>query len=465
MVAELSRRLPSRGDVIAGTYVLGETLGAGGMGVVFAADREDRQRVAIKLLHPDHEGDDSAVRRLHSEAVAASYISHVNVVSVFDFSEPGAPAPFVVMEHVDGVPLGTLLRRHGPLPVRRASNIARQILAGLDAAHSAGIVHADIKSDNIMVERGPDGAEVVKIIDFGLATIRRPDHPAPVAEYDPTGRLLMSGTPEYMAPEVIRGHGPVPASDLYGVGVIIYEMLTGHTPFGHGPSAAILEKHLSECVVPPSMRCPDRGIPIALDRVVMRALEKTTSARYSTAAEFAALLAAATPPTDVDRATHDPAPDAFSTESRTLDFAAGTPRSQPAPALTPEAPARSTERLRKLRSELADALERDASDDAAVRALTIARTLVDEHRLWAAVRELEDAITSLTRGTGEAEQGPPPTWRLLLTLSALYHQLGDRKRALRAASNAQRHATYHQSAIGCERAEVQLTRLAWRRAR
>jgi serine/threonine protein kinase len=463
MIPEPNRRLPSRGDVIAGTYVLGETLGAGGMGVVYAADR-DHQRVAIKLLHPDYEGDDSAVRRLHGEAVAASYISHVNVVSVFDFSEPGAAAPFVVMEHVDGVPLGTLLRRHGALPVRRASNIARQILAGLDAAHSAGIVHADIKSDNIMVEQGPDGAEVVKIIDFGLATIRRPDHPAPAAEYDTAGRLLMSGTPEYMAPEVIRGDGPIPASDLYGVGVIVYEMVTGHTPFGHGPSSEILDKHLSEQVIPPSVRCPDRAIPIAFDRVVMRALEKTPSARYSSAAEFATILAVVTPTTEPEDVARAPTPDAFSTESRTLDFAAGTPRAQPATA-TVASPSRSTERLRRLRGELADALERGASDHAVVRALAIARTLVDEHRLWAAVRELEDAIISLTRGTGEAEHGPSPTWRLLLTLSVLYHRLGDHKRASRAATNARRHATYHQSAVGCERADVLVARLASRRGR
>lgn len=205
-----SSQAPRTGDVIAGAYVLRERLGRGGMGVVYEAALGTGETVAIKLLLEDHRGDLDVARRIRTEAVAARYISHVNVISVLDFSEPHAPAPYVVMEHIRGTSLGSLIRERGALSLRCAAEIGMQILAGLDAAHAAGVVHADIKSDNILLEAG----EIVKIIDFGLAAIRRVDHPAPTPQYDHHGQQLTSGTPEYMAPEVIRGDGPIAVGPL-----------------------------------------------------------------------------------------------------------------------------------------------------------------------------------------------------------------------------------------------------------
>ena len=435
------------GDVIAGAYVLRERLGRGGMGVVYEAVIGTGETVAIKLLLDDHRGDLDAARRIRTEAVAARYISHVNVISVLDFSEPRAPAPFVVMEHIRGGSLGSLIREHGALPLRRTAEIGTQILAGLDAAHAAGVVHADIKSDNILLEAG----ETVKIIDFGLASIRRVDHPAPVLQYDHHGRQLTSGTPEYMAPEVIRGSGPIAQSDLYAVAIILYEMLTGKTPFATSSSDATIERQLTESVVPPSFRRPDRFIPTELEGVVMRGLQKDPLRRYPSADAFAAALSAAAPRFE-DRLEPLAQP-AGMTEATTRDF--------PTPARN-QSQARCDEKARGLRKQLRDALHRDAIDEVVVTSLELARTLVDTHDLSAAVHELEKILTSVANA--------PPTaltqlWRVSLTLAALYHGLGDTMRARRTAAAAHYQATLHRSDVGRDRASLLLQRLPLPRRR
>lgn len=290
------KRACRRGDTIANAYKLREILGVGGMGVVFAADLDDGQSVAIKQLPFELSNSPRAARRIRDEARAARYVSHPNVVSVLDVSAPDDPVTFVVMERVAGVQLNRVLRGT-VMPLRRATDIARQILAGLDAIHAAGVVHGDINSANILVERTGDGGDAVKIIDFGLATLHR-DGQTPDLEYDAAGSLLMAGTPAYMAPEVIRGSGAVAASDLYSVAVIVYQMVTGATPFAGGPASAIIARHLTDSVVPPSQRCPERSIPFELERVILRGLEKEPSARFGTAAEFAAALTSATPATE-----------------------------------------------------------------------------------------------------------------------------------------------------------------------
>lgn len=287
------KRACRRGDTIANAYKLRELLGVGGMGVVFAADLDDGQSVAIKVLPFELSNNPRAARRIRDEARAARYVSHPNVVSVLDVSAPDDPVTFVVMERVAGVQLSRVLRGT-MMPLRRAADIAAQILAGLDAIHAAGVVHGDINGANILVETTTDGSDAVKIIDFGLATLHR-NGQTPELEYDAAGSLLMAGTPAYMAPEVIRGSGAVAASDLYSVAVIIYQMVTGVTPFAGGPPAAIIARHLTDCVVPPSLRCPKRSIPFELEQVILRGLEKEPTARFATAAEFATALAAATP--------------------------------------------------------------------------------------------------------------------------------------------------------------------------
>ena len=194
-----------------------------------------------------------------------------------------------------GEPLGRRLEREGPFSPRRAAAIVGQILAGLEAMHHAGIVHGDVKCDNVMVETLADGSEVVKLVDFGLARVQLD------ARADPHKEGLIAGTPEYMAPEVIRGRGSSPGSDLYAAGVILYELLTGKTPFSGGTPGLVLQRHLEDDPVPPSCRPSRWCTPRALERVVGRALEKDPRRRYASATAFAIALACATPMADEPR--------------------------------------------------------------------------------------------------------------------------------------------------------------------
>jgi len=257
------------------------------MGVVYQAiDHEHGSEVAIKLLHPRHASNPRATQRLGAEGRAGSCVHHPNVVAVLDTGTAANGTPFIVMEIVHGQSLDALIQAAGQLPLRRVAAIGGQILTGLQALHDAGFVHGDVKSGNVLVDSA-GGGDALKLIDLGLA--RSPD------EVDPTRGRVASGTPEYMAPEVIRGEGAIPPSDLYAAGVVCYQLLTGTTPFEGGTAREILRRQLDDVVVPPSLRAPDRNIPLALDRVVMRALKKEPSERYASAAAFAHALAAATP--------------------------------------------------------------------------------------------------------------------------------------------------------------------------
>jgi serine/threonine protein kinase len=260
-------------------YMLGELIGAGGMARVYTAEDSHKSRVAVKMLHPDLVVDRGMVTRLLEEGAAARQVSHDNVVRVLDQGTTADGAPFLAMEHVRGARLGDLIQHLGPLPLSRIRAIASQILSGLAAIHRAGLVHGDMKSDNVLVDSS-DGTDRVKIIDFGLA--RRPGTRPTLL-----GEKMVSGTPEYMAPELIRGEPISVAADLYAVAVILYEMLTGTTPFGGGTTVTIFERQLAEEAVSPSLRCPDRTIPTALERAILHDLDKDAGARDGDAELFA----------------------------------------------------------------------------------------------------------------------------------------------------------------------------------
>jgi serine/threonine-protein kinase len=273
-----------------GTYEVRSVIGSGGMGVVYEATDSDRRLVALKVLHPQRANDQRAVRRLHDEAIAGLIVTHPNVAATLAHGDTPDGVPFLVMERVCGEPLGTRIQRDGPFSLRRAVAITQQILAGLEALHGAGVVHGDVKSDNVLVETLDDGSEVARLIDFGLAHVELVE--GDVRQVDPD-EPMVSGTPEYMAPEVAAGDGSTALSDLYAVGVILYELLTGSTPFAGGSPTDIVQRHLSDAVVPPSLRCDD--IPPILERVVLRALEKTPSRRHPSASAFIAALAITAP--------------------------------------------------------------------------------------------------------------------------------------------------------------------------
>ena len=273
-----------------GPYEVRSLIGAGGMGVVYEGCASGGVPIALKVLNPQRLGDERAIRRLHDEAIAGLVVHHVNVTATLDHGATAEGVPFLVMERVCGEPLGIRIQRDDTPSLRTAVAIVQQILAGIGAMHAAGVVHGDVKSDNIMVETRDDGSEVVHLVDFGLAHVQFSPGDARIPAPD---EELVSGTPEYMAPEVASGHGSTTASDLYAVGVILYELITGNTPFAGGTPSEIVQRHLSDRVVPPSLRCPE--VPVILERVVLRAHEKRPEHRFASAEQFSAALAVVAP--------------------------------------------------------------------------------------------------------------------------------------------------------------------------
>jgi serine/threonine protein kinase len=269
---------------IVGPCRLREPIGSGGMGVVYEAELAGGDRVAVKLLRREWLGDGYMIERFRTEAIAGRLVSHPNVASVFERGETADGQPFLVMERVRGESLGMLLEREGPLAPGRAAAIIGQILQGLDATHRAGIVHGDVKGDNVLIRSEGDCGDTAVLIDFGLAHIEA------VPDRTCLGGDQVAGTPDYMAPEIICGRGLSPASDLYAVGVMLYELLTGQTPFRGGTSAQVLQRHIEVDPEPLSTRVPGWDVPRQLERIVMRALAKDVRSRFPSAQSFAMAL-------------------------------------------------------------------------------------------------------------------------------------------------------------------------------
>jgi serine/threonine-protein kinase len=275
------------GRVLGGKFRLRSYIGAGSSGTVYQADQVALGRtVAVKILNPDLASDARLVGRFHDEALAASRLNHPNTVSVIDYGQAEDGLLYIVMEFLRGVTLTRIIEEESPLSVERMVDLAGQILSCLEDAHEAGVVHADLKSDNIVVEHRRGGWYLVKVVDFGIARIMG----APRSNDD---ERTICGTPEYMSPEIISGHDPTVASDLYSVGVILYEMVTGQTPFVGGSAIEVLTRHIREEPVRPSVRRPDRPINEKLEKAILRALSKQPQDRFATATEFRAALEAA----------------------------------------------------------------------------------------------------------------------------------------------------------------------------
>ncbi len=297
-----------------GRYFVGRQLGTGGMGVVYEGLSSDGERVAIKVLRRDRCADPRALRRFHDEAVVGRIVHHPHLVSVIDEDEAGG-VPYLVMRPVPGEPLGVSIRRDGTPSFAGTISLVMQMLDALGAIHDAGIVHGDVKSDNVLVDRSDPRCATATVIDLGLARVDLWTG-EPVA--DP-GIEVVSGTPEYMAPEVGRGCAPSTRSDLYSVGVILYELLTGTTPFAGGLASQVLHRHVKDAVVPPSLRCPERDMPPSLERITLHALQKDPACRFPNAHAFMSALAIAARGCTDERT--GPPPRVFSSEASTLEQA------------------------------------------------------------------------------------------------------------------------------------------------
>jgi serine/threonine-protein kinase len=275
-----------------GRYRIMRKLGTGGMANVYLAeDQELGRRVAIKILDDRHAGDEQFIERFRREAKNAASLSHPNIVSIYDRGEAEGTY-YIAMEYLDGRSLKELILSRGPAPVNVAIDYTRQILAALRFAHRHGIVHRDIKPHNVLV----DAEGRLKVTDFGIAR-------AGASQMTEAGSII--GTAQYLSPEQAKGAPVDQTSDLYSVGVLLYELLTGTAPFSGDTPVEIAMKHLSSVPEPPSAHRAE--IPHDLDLVVMRALAKDPSERYQSAEEFDADLARVLRGASVSRATEDAA--------------------------------------------------------------------------------------------------------------------------------------------------------------
>src|SRR4051794_8782366 len=270
------------GTTLAGKYRIDARLNEGGMGTVYRGCHVLMDKtVAIKVLRPSLAADEKIVARFSREARAASRISHPNALSVTDFGEDETGHVFLVMEYLSGKTLKHVIREEGPLPLARVVDIARQVGDALHAAHEQGVVHRDLKSDNIML-LDTMTSDYAKVLDFGIAKINEPDG---TVDASLTAPNLVIGTPQYMSPEQCSQDAEIDSrSDIYSLGVILFEMLVGHVPFSGDSPTMVMMKHLQEPV--PSVLEERSDLPASVARVVARAMAKVRDNRYQTVAEL-----------------------------------------------------------------------------------------------------------------------------------------------------------------------------------
>lgn len=274
---------PNIGQVFGGKYLIERLLGEGGMGVVYLARHKAiGKRFAIKLLHGDAVKDPEVVERFKVEAQAASSIGSEHIIDITDFAEAVDGSTYFVMEFLDGRPLSKLFEELKRVPTSRLARIAKQIALGLGAAHQAGIVHRDLKPDNIyLCKRSGGETDFVKILDFGIAKVGQSSNKLTKA-----GAIF--GTPHYMSPEQASGSPVDHRTDIYALGVILYEGAVGRVPFDADNFMGILTQHMYKAPVPPRAlpECPP-DLPPGLEVIIMRCLRKKSDERYASMEELA----------------------------------------------------------------------------------------------------------------------------------------------------------------------------------
>ncbi|HEX3698589.1 MAG TPA: serine/threonine-protein kinase [Polyangia bacterium] len=295
----------ARAGTTVGKYKLHELVGRGGMGVVYRGEHVYiGKEVAVKILHEGYGGREESIKRFLREARAASLIAHPNIVNVTDFGKSSDGTVFFVMEFLRGEALDALLHRERHLELLRSITIMNQLAGAVGAAHAKGIVHRDLKPENVMLlaregrrelirqfvdESGPHTVtereknfDLVKILDFGVAKVHDPD----VADGRVTQRGVVFGTPEYMAPETARVGLSDPRSDIWALGVMFYEMLTGTVPFIGETPVDVMMKVVSQPVIPPRERGVDNEITEEAEQLIMRALAKDPNQRQQSMEEL-----------------------------------------------------------------------------------------------------------------------------------------------------------------------------------
>ncbi len=273
LVASLRREVEAARQY--GQYRLTEEIGRGGMGVVYRGEHRLLKRpAAIKLIHPESAADEAAMARFEHEVQLSATLTHWNTVRIFDYGRTDHGDFYCVMELLEGLTLADLLRDRHTLSLKESLEIIEQICDGLQEAHGKGMVHRDLKPANIFLAETAGRAQVVKILDFGVATSK--------SSVDIPGEVKLIGTPIYMSPEQIRGETTSQTSDIYAIGCLLFECLTGAAPFREKMVRDVLDSHLQR--QPPVERLPET--PSDLRSVVARCLEKDPSRRYATVGEL-----------------------------------------------------------------------------------------------------------------------------------------------------------------------------------
>jgi serine/threonine-protein kinase len=285
------------GTTLSGRYRINEKIGEGGMGKIYTAEDERlNKKVVVKVLPSYFAGKDDVIKRFMQEAKMASQIGHENIVDVTDLDKTKEGTPFYVMESLIGEDLGNLIGREGVLAPERIKNIVVQILKALGAAHEKGIVHRDMKPENVYLIERSGNRDFVKLIDFGIAKLLQDAEikvqpPAALLKHEGNTGLTIAGmvlgTPTYMAPEqTVESSSVDHRADLYAVGIMTYEMLCGVAPFKAESYLTVLEMHRKEAPITPSQSRPDLDIPKEIESVVMKAIKKDPAGRFQSAKEM-----------------------------------------------------------------------------------------------------------------------------------------------------------------------------------
>jgi serine/threonine-protein kinase len=288
-------------DILNGSFRILQKIGSGGMGAVYKAmELQNSRMVGVKILHPKLANRKDLVSRFGREARALSQLSHPNTVRVFLYGELEDGALYIIMELLEGRNLNQTVRSEGPFPVARALPILIQACGALDEAHKAGIIHRDLKPENIFLVQSGTQRDFPKLLDFGLAKVgERQMRPGSVIL---TQEGMVFGTPEFMSPEQAQGKTLAPASDVYSLAVILYEVLTGKLPFEAKSAMDYIQMHVTGKPIALNQRVPGMTFPTLLEQIMDRALAKREQDRFVSAADFAVAMqavlqgAAALPP-------------------------------------------------------------------------------------------------------------------------------------------------------------------------